>query len=250
MTCVLMSGQIAAGKTTVARLIAERRYGKLLRVRDALASMLDIDPADREILQREGAALDARTQGRWLVERVLEDLDRTPFVVVDAMRTERQTLPLLNLVPNVDLIYLEAHPATRRDRYALSARTDPAKRRIPFEQAMAHGTELDVQRLRHWAAIIDVGLAHPAPHRLRRNIEISRDLVDRQITATGDRDHVTLELRREPLGHRNILRARRSSHMGCQPNPRQIPSRSSSFIRAASDVRDRGRRPASTTTVG
>jgi hypothetical protein len=57
-------------------------------------------------------------------------------------------------------------------------------------------------------AVIDVGLAHPPTHRLHRDVEVGRDLGDRQITATSNRDHVTLELRRELLGHRNILAAR------------------------------------------
>jgi len=44
--------------------------------------------------------------------------------------------------------------------------------------------------------VIDVGLAHPATHRLGRDVEVGRDLVDRQVTTTGDGDDVALELRR------------------------------------------------------
>ena len=46
------------------------------------------------------------------------------------------------------------------------------------------------------------------PHRLDRDVEVGRYLGDRQITTAGDRDDITLELRRELLGHRNILPAR------------------------------------------
>jgi hypothetical protein len=149
-----MSGAIAAGKTTAAQLLAERYSGQLVRVRQALADVLGLANADRETLQREGATLDILTDGRWLVEYVLAELDRRPFVVVDSMRTKRQTLPLLSAVPSADLIYLRAHVLTCRDRYQKAARTDPVKASVSFDEAMAHSTELEVVRLQPYATLV------------------------------------------------------------------------------------------------
>src|SRR3712207_6277064 len=56
-------------------------------------------------------------------------------------------------------------------------------------------------------AVVDVGLAHPAAHRLHRDVEVGGDLGLTQVTAAGDPDDVTLELRRELLGHSDILSA-------------------------------------------
>jgi hypothetical protein len=53
--------------------------------------------------------------------------------------------------------------------------------------------------------VIDVGLAHPATHRLGRDVEVGRDLVDRQVTRTSDSDDVALELRRELPRREDIL---------------------------------------------
>src|SRR3712207_9288601 len=44
-------------------------------------------------------------------------------------------------------------------------------------------------------AVVDVGLAHPAAHRLDRDVEVGSDLGLAQVTAAGDPDDVTLELR-------------------------------------------------------
>src|SRR5207302_1352850 len=63
--------------------------------------------------------------------------------------------------------------------------------------AQLHDLGLLRGRLALADAVIDVGLAHPTAHRLGRDIEVGRDLGDLQITAPCDRDHVTLELRRE-----------------------------------------------------
>ena len=68
-------------------------------------------------------------------------------------------------------------------------------------------------------AVVDVGLAHPAAHRLDRHTEIGGHLREGQVPSAGDRDHISLELGRELLGHRNILpaRHRRAETMSTEP---------------------------------
>lgn len=152
--CTLLSGAIGVGKTTVARLLAAETGAEFIPVRDALAARLGLEEPDRRTLQVEGAELDRRTAGRWLQEYVLEKLEEYPAVVIDALRTERQTLPILDRVPSSALVYLEAHHDTRRRRYAIAAMSDQLKSETPFAVAIQHPTEIDVVRLRSSAALV------------------------------------------------------------------------------------------------
>lgn len=153
MRCVLIAGAIGAGKTTVAELLAEAEAGEVVRVRQALATVLGLQNPDRRTLQVEGASLDRRTSGAWLANYLLEHA-RKPFVVVDAMRTERQVRPILERVSGAQLVYLDASLAIRRRRFREAARHDPLKRSASFERAMDHPTEREVQRLRVFAEMV------------------------------------------------------------------------------------------------
>lgn len=125
-----------------------------MRVREALSKVLAISVNDRNRLQQEGAALDRRTNGRWLAEFLLETQDVQQELVVDSVRTERQTIPILERVPGAFLAYLEASSETRRRRFDESAAADPVKRSMAFAEAMSHPTEQEVTRLRGHANII------------------------------------------------------------------------------------------------
>lgn len=147
-TCVLIAGALAAGKSTVAHLLTARSGGCLVPVRHALERALGLVNADRRTLQEEGAALDRRTNGRWLVEHLLERSEDEPFLIVDSVRTLRQTIPILTRVPNASLVYLETDLTTRRQRFSIAARDDPVKRSMSFADAMRHPTEGEVTKLR------------------------------------------------------------------------------------------------------
>lgn len=148
---VLMSGPIATGKTAVAQAVAERWPAQLVRVRQALADVLGIDARDRVTLQREGADLDRRTRGAWLLNYLEDNQYGIGPVVVDSMRTRLQTLPVLDGLVDSRLVYLSAHESTRRRRYRRGAVNDPVKASVDFDTAMHHPTETEVAHLRHLA---------------------------------------------------------------------------------------------------
>lgn len=54
-------------------------------------------------------------------------------------------------------------------------------------------------------AIVDVGLGHPPLQGRLRDVEIDAHLGEHRVRPTSDRYNITLELRREPLGHVDIL---------------------------------------------
>lgn len=155
MKAILISGQIATGKTAVAAELADRMNWRLLKVRQALGEVLGIEARDRQILQRRGADLDRRTNGRWLRDYIQEHFSAAEdAVVVDALRTRLQTLPILEALVDSRLVFLEAHEETRRARYAHAAATDPVKASVDFDSAMHHPTEIEVQTLRPMAHVV------------------------------------------------------------------------------------------------
>ncbi len=151
--CILLSGAIGAGKSTVARALATRRSWPVVSVRDALREILGVDPNDRASLQQRGAELDRRTNGRWLYEYLANRLESTSLVV-DSLRTRRQTLPILERIHGSFLVYLDARPETRHHRFELSARDDLAKRSLSFVEAMRHPTEREVVALRPMSQLV------------------------------------------------------------------------------------------------
>lgn len=151
--CVLLSGAIGVGKSAIARRLESRHSFQVVSVRNALAEILSIDPNDRTRLQERGADLDRRTSGRWLYEYLAYRLESTR-VVVDSMRTRRQTVPVLELVEGSFLVYLDARVGTRQERFQLSAREDLAKRSLSFAEAMRHPTETEVVALRAMSQLV------------------------------------------------------------------------------------------------
>jgi hypothetical protein len=154
VTVLLIAGAIATGKTAAADGLALRLDAELMRVRNALHDVLGIDVRDRQALQRRGADLDTRTSGRWLRDYIGERHDTSRDLVVDALRTRRQTLPILEALVDSRLVFLEAHEETRRARYAQAAASDPLKASVDFETAMHHPTETEVHNLRPLSHVV------------------------------------------------------------------------------------------------
>lgn len=149
---LLLSGQIATGKTAVATALASASGADVLRVREALAHVLGVVPDDRATLQVRGADLDRRTAGRWLRDYLQEHAGGKS--VIDALRTRLQTEPILEAMPNSRLIFLEASETTRRHRYAQAAALDPVKASTDFDLAMRHPTESEASTLRAMAHVV------------------------------------------------------------------------------------------------
>jgi len=151
---VLVGGQIAAGKTSAASGVATRGGAELILVRQALEQILGGANWDRRRLQQEGADLDRRSNGKWLLDFIVAGSDRRNRVVVDAARTRRQVEPILEAGVGARLIFLVASETTRRARYALAQATDSVKRSTPFDAAMSHETEREAATLRAMADIV------------------------------------------------------------------------------------------------
>src|SRR5690606_31345123 len=98
--------------------------------------------------------------------------------------------------------------------------------------------------------VVDVGLAHPAPHRLGGDTEVGGDLGVRQIATAGDPHDITLELRRKLLGHSDILPAGPRPTDGVSTSPAAVPHSTFRNQPHFSEVVRRCRKPEPTTGFG
>ena len=151
---VLVGGEIASGKSALALGLGGVGSATVVRVRAALQEILGGTEWDRRRLQVEGADLDRRTNGRWLLEYLGSELERADRLVVDAARTRRQVEPILEHCVGARLVYLSASEATRRHRFALARAEDSVKRSMSFDDAMAHSTEAEARRLAAMANLV------------------------------------------------------------------------------------------------
>jgi len=88
---VVLSGRIASGKSTLAQGLQLAAHAELFRTQDLLRESLGAD-ASREAMQREGARLDAESDGQWVAARLASRLDAAAdgLFVVDAVRQPSQ----------------------------------------------------------------------------------------------------------------------------------------------------------------
>lgn len=168
---VLLSGPIAAGKTTLAAALATRfaiTGFKTKRVVDAAEREATSRPelgasADRAILQRAGDALDHATGGRWVSDALLPLVTSAPHGAwtVDAVRTEQQVAAVRSTgAASVVHIHLTAPLHVLEDRYASRAGTDGEFG--TYAASRANDTESRVEHLATLAdLVIDTGRSSP-----------------------------------------------------------------------------------------
>lgn len=145
---ILLSGPVSAGKTTLARALAETlQTVRLISSRRILEGALDSEKPTRKALQMLGERLDRETGGRWLVDAVLEDAASEPVLVIDAVRTKEQ----------IELLRTEAAPTlhvhVHAAAYVLAARYETRRAAQPelelpsYESVLLDRTEAHVPQL-------------------------------------------------------------------------------------------------------
>src|SRR4029079_9193002 len=95
---VLLSGQIASGKTTLSKKLEEKFNFKYLRTRSAIKNLAEKElkgrEPDRSFLQKFGTSLDTKDNGKWVLNYFQKDLgyslDEGSFYIVDAVRVLKQ----------------------------------------------------------------------------------------------------------------------------------------------------------------
>lgn len=92
---VVLSGEIGAGKSTLATNLAQNFGFKILKTRDALLSYSkkfkkQSHEDDRMFLQRVGEQMDKRTNGQWVVEFFQKSILDNDKTIIDSLRIQEQ----------------------------------------------------------------------------------------------------------------------------------------------------------------
>lgn len=154
---VLLSGEIASGKTTLADKLKDAFEFHAFKTRAAIKELakkkLKGMPPDRGFLQKFGTELDKRDDGKWVLDYFQNDLnfsfDTTPLYVVDAIRVEAQMKHFRNAYSfSVVHIHLTASDECLKERFMnrpevadlskdkakqkyIEAKSDPTEKLVP-----------------------------------------------------------------------------------------------------------------------
>lgn len=150
---VVLSGPVGAGKSTLARGLAERYEARHIRTQDLMRDHAEATgeslPAERHALQDYGERLDAETAGKWVADRVAEvvaiDDDHALFIV-DAGRLKAQVDHLRTAFPTrVTHIHVQAPREVLSRRY--SERVSDLQELASYDEVVANATEAAVTTL-------------------------------------------------------------------------------------------------------
>jgi adenylosuccinate synthase len=153
---ILLSGQVCAGKSTLARLLAERFRAIHLRTGECLQLMMPDVPKERRALQEAGEKLDRETGGRWILDAVRKSTDEAAddaVVVLDSVRIGAQIEAVKSGYGNrVFHVHLDAPIEELSRRYDERGSTGLRELKS-YQEVLANETEQHVNDLGDFADV-------------------------------------------------------------------------------------------------
>jgi adenylosuccinate synthase len=152
---ILLSGPVAAGKTTLGELLVERYGFRLVKTRHLIQAQRRVG-SERGALQRAGDALDRGTNGQWLAIALDREIARFPEdakVLVDAVRLRTQADAIRDAFgQRVIHIHLTAPQEVLAAGYA--SRRASVRELPSYEDLRKNKTERDIDKLAPIADIV------------------------------------------------------------------------------------------------
>ncbi len=144
---VLLSGRIGSGRSTLARMLADRYEAKVFRTRDEIQRLRPGADSQRSGLQIAGDALDVETGGEWVVAGAQRrEYADDAIVVVDSVRIPAQIEAFRKAYGQaVTHVHITAPLDTIRERYA--GRDHGEHEPASYDEAAENPTERDVEKL-------------------------------------------------------------------------------------------------------
>lgn len=151
-TILVLSGQVGAGKSTLARALSKRYDGHVISthqlLRDRVGSRIQ---DERGAMQRAGERLDRRTDGRWVLEQARPLVAAMPtdaLVIVDAVRIKAQVDALRDAYgTSVIHVHLTAPLEVLRKRYGRRRGHRGFTELSSYDEVRASATERQVRTL-------------------------------------------------------------------------------------------------------
>ncbi len=151
-----ISGPIAAGKTTLARILEENGYAytRFSLVIDELLNErgLELSRSNRQAI---GAELNQNGRQRELAARTLGRVEGSKRIVVDGLRFATDHSYLVERFGlNFMHLFVDADENTREQRFVLRGKSDEAAERTSFKVASSSEVEREVSTLRDLAHVM------------------------------------------------------------------------------------------------
>lgn len=154
---VLLSGEIAVGKTTLCDALVKRFGFHVFKTRELIQVMQSV-AAERGALQKAGEDLDKKTKGAWIADalgKVVPDLNELTNVIVDSVRIKQQIDSVRKAFGSrVVHIHLTADVKVREEWYEARRQTAKIQELPSYSEASQNPTEVGVSMLSQSADIV------------------------------------------------------------------------------------------------
>ncbi len=155
---VLLSGPIAAGKTTLCDELVTRFGFTVFKTRELIQHLMKDIPSERGALQKAGETLDKRTNGEWIAKSLAQrvhEMGASGNVVLDSVRIKKQIDGVRRAFGSqIVHIHITADTKVLEKRYNARLRTARIKELPTYEQVRKDPTEKDIDALKDCADIV------------------------------------------------------------------------------------------------
>lgn len=157
-TIVLLSGEIASGKSTLCSALETRFNFHVVKTRELIQRLQSV-PSERKALQRAGESLDRRTKGEWVGDalgKVVAELEDSRSVIVDSVRIKKQIDSVRRAfgMTRVVHVHLTASRAKREEWYEKRMPHARIVEAPTYAEASSDATESKVARLGKSADVV------------------------------------------------------------------------------------------------